>query len=620
MLFENLCKIFEMRIKLDKEKNVKTSLDVLSNYEKYAKKIDSIYNSEFQKELKPFISPGVTLEKEKDRLRRLIKLLEDRLDRRVELEDRFYDTTGKYITGLQMIVSEEELDEKKERLSLVSRYLETSEEIEQVTNSINELKNLLNEEEKKKEEYETKNKIMEDELYSSFMSVIKDDDYYKNISEEDINSELDNIRINVSEAKETLDITKESVGSLITNGLEDDYASYVEEAEKNYYNYKNKELILNIYKLVINFEDDFKLICSKRERINDLISEKKELSENLVINVENELSSFEEVVLSQCDILDNEKDTLDNINNYNSRINFKEERLEELNEVNSSVEILSILREYGLIDTYDSEDVVLDEELSEISEIEIPTLEEEVVPSEEETEELLVEEVYDPYRIVEVNDYPKTLNVGLAKLKGEGVREKVNKKLNPKKEEPTFEEVSASLEEEKVEEVALDNEVLTLEPKKDEEVTEETPLVEDTLEKPEMSVEMPVWELPAENNTLVEETLDKTEVPVEMPVWELPTEVEPKPVTFESSEISPLPVWEAVKPEFNVDKVEEINNVNITETPNTNSQNKNEEFSNMFWVPVSEEKVDSNAFVNLNIPVNNNLNKNSEFVFPTINN
>lgn len=36
--FENLCKIFEMRIKLDKERNIKTPSDVIDNYEKYAKK------------------------------------------------------------------------------------------------------------------------------------------------------------------------------------------------------------------------------------------------------------------------------------------------------------------------------------------------------------------------------------------------------------------------------------------------------------------------------------------------------------------------------------------------------------------------------------------------------
>ena len=50
--FENLCKIFETRIKLDKEKNIETPPDVLINYEKYSKKIDSIYNSKFEKEIK----------------------------------------------------------------------------------------------------------------------------------------------------------------------------------------------------------------------------------------------------------------------------------------------------------------------------------------------------------------------------------------------------------------------------------------------------------------------------------------------------------------------------------------------------------------------------------------
>ena len=61
MSFENLCKIFEMRIKLDKDNGIKSSLEVLNNYEKYCKKIDTIYNNEFQKELKPLISPAVTL-------------------------------------------------------------------------------------------------------------------------------------------------------------------------------------------------------------------------------------------------------------------------------------------------------------------------------------------------------------------------------------------------------------------------------------------------------------------------------------------------------------------------------------------------------------------------------
>ena len=154
--FENLCKIFEMRIKLDKEKGIDTPEDVLINYEKYAKKIDSIYNNDFEKEIKPLITPEVTLDKEKERLKKLIKLLEDRLSKRDNLENKFYITTGRYIKGLQLVVSESELNENKDRLELISKYLDTKDEIENITESIAKLKDSLLDEENKREESKKK--------------------------------------------------------------------------------------------------------------------------------------------------------------------------------------------------------------------------------------------------------------------------------------------------------------------------------------------------------------------------------------------------------------------------------------------------------------------------------
>lgn len=589
--FENLCKIFEMRIRLDKEKKTKTSLEILDKYERYSKKIDSIYNIQFQKELKPLISPAITLEKEEDRLRRLIKLLEDRLDKRIELEDKYYTSTGKYLTGLQMIVSEAELEDKRERLSLVSRYLETSTEINEVFESINKLKDLLTSEEMQKEEYEIKNKVMEDELYSSFMTVIKNDDYLKNVSEEEISTELEEIRSKVSETEETLDITKQSIGSLITNGLEDDYASYVEEAEKNYYLYKNREIILKIYKIVVDFEDNFKLICSKREKIGKLLEEQKQLKESLSINTEDELLSFEKILLVQNSILDNEREVIENIANYTSRIKFKEERLEELNIVNNSVEILSILREYGLIDTYDTEEVEIPEEV--VEEETTPEIEKIILPTLEETEEPVIEEFYDPYRIVEVKDYPRTLNIGLAKLKGESVREKVNKKLNPKKEEISFDDIAPSIvEPEELKEVVI----------------EENNII------PEVNTEIKI------NPTIIEQTEPFTEeIKIETPttpIWELPKEIEPKPVTFENQNINNEPVWDmfSINNTPITEQNEMVNSIDITSEPE--EQNKND----MFWIPVSESKLDTKDFPNLNIPISSSPTGNDNFIFPTFNN
>lgn len=619
-LFENLCRIFEMRIKLDKEKGSKTSLDVFDNYEKYSKKIDTIYNTEFQKELKSLISPAVTLEKEEDRLRRLIRLLEERLDKRIELEDRFYNSTGRNISGLQIIVSDAELSEKKERLSLITNYLETNKEIEDVTDSINKLKISLDEEENKKTEYEVKNKIMEDELYSSFISIINNDEYYKNISEEDINSELENIRSKVSETKETLDITKESIGSLVNSGLEEDYTSYIEEAEKSYYLYKNREIMLKIYRAVISFEDDFKQMYSKREMISGLLEEKKILREELNVNNEDELLSFEKTLLIQLKTLDNEREILENITNYTSRINFKEERLIELNELNNNSDVLVILREYGLIDTYEALDIpeeIIEEDNSEeyvnnyVPEIEIPTVEESVV-----------EEFYDPYRIVEIKDYPRTLNVGLARLKGESVREKVNKKLNPK-DEVKINDLNLIQEENKLNE----DKNITIEENKVENTSYHQNEVEDILPVDSiLSLNVPE-EIKVENvidsvSDGIKEATDDSEIgfhlndeiKAELPVWELPTEMEKKPTELENP-VSNLPVWDNIMPIFNEDNKQEekeINNIDIFTNPVDNNN------ANLFWVPVSDSKLETKDFPNINIPINNNFNRNDNFGFPTI--
>lgn len=543
--FENLCKIFEMRIKLDKERNIKTPSDVIDNYEKYAKKIDSIYNKEFEKEIRNLISPEVTLEKEETRLKRLIKLLEERLDKRRELEEHFYNSTGKYIDGFQLVVSEDELEEKKTRLDTITKYLTTKSEIDELTTSISKLKNSLIELEKEKEEYTEKNKVMEDNIYSSLMTSIKNDEYFTKINEDNYNIELSTVEDKVRENEETLEVTLDSVKSLMNSGTDDDYTSYIEDAEKNYYIWKNREIILKIYELVIAYEEDFDRIIAKRNKLEDLIEENNHLKNKLHIEDNNELLDFENLLLEQKDTLNSEKEVLENIVNYTSRIKFKEERLEELEEINNSYEILTILREYGIIDTYDTEEEA--EEIPEEVSEEIP---EEDAPKEEVLEDI-VNDTIDPYRIKEVIDYPKTLNIGLAKLKGESVRETVNRKLNPKPKINLFDELTKDMKpEEKVEETPSTNESVKEEPKQ--------PVKEDIV--------------PETNNITPE------------PIWTMPTE-----------EIEPV-------------KDEEINKINLENT------------NNMFWIPVSDSKLETKDFPNINIPINNKnfSNTKDNFGFPDL--
>lgn len=596
--FENLCKIFETRIKLDKEKNIETPPDVLINYEKYSKKIDSIYNSKFEKEIKPLIVPAVTIEKEEERLGKLISLLKSRLEKREELENRFYLTTGRYIKGLQLVVSESEFEDKKNRLETITKYLDTRNEINTVNESISELKDKLSDEVAKQDEYIKKNKIMEDELYNTFKDVISNDDYLSKLNEDDIDTEIAMVIDKVKDNKETLDVTKDSVNSLMISGDNDDYASYIEDAERSYFTWKNRELLLKIYSLVIKFEDNYNDLFEKRDKINKIIRNRRSIKDNLTIEVTDNFSSFEDVLKDQLDVLKNEKEVLENVSNYTNRISFKEERLSELEEANNSVEILSILREYGLIDTYDNK-----EELEEVP-LETPELEEDA----KKEEEIIVKEI-NPYRIVDVIDYPKSLNIGLARLKGESVREKVNKKLNPTIKAPTFDDITNEIDNSKEEDKVIDtsNNDLVDDKKLDNEGVKED-IVTPTWDIPKKEEAVtPTWEVPKKEDIIKK---DDTDVKVinddNIPVLGSNINTNINTVEEVNTSNGSVPIWNNTLD----------NNSNSTDTKILDNKE-----DNAFWVPVSDSKLDANVFPSIDIPVNNGFNGTKDnFGFPDINN
>ena len=610
--FENLCKIFETRIKLDKEKNIETPPDVLINYEKYSKKIDSIYNSKFEKEIKPLIVPAVTIEKEEERLGKLISLLKSRLEKREELENRFYLTTGRYIKGLQLVVSESEFEDKKNRLETITKYLDTRNEINTVNESISELKDKLSDEVAKQDEYIKKNKIMEDELYNTFKDVISNDDYLSKLNEDDIDTEIAMVIDKVKDNKETLDVTKDSVNSLMISGDNDDYASYIEDAERSYFTWKNRELLLKIYSLVIKFEDSYNDLFEKRDKINKIVRNRRSIKDNLTIEVTDNFSSFEDVLKEQLDVLKNEKEVLENVSNYTNRISFKEERLSELEEANNSVEILSILREYGLIDTYDNK-----EELEEVP-LETSELEED----NGDEEEIFVKEI-NPYRIVDVIDYPKSLNIGLARLKGESVREKVNKKLNPTIKAPTFDDITNEIDNSKEEDKVIDtsDNDLVDDKKLDNEGVKED-IVTPTWDIPKKEeVVTPTWEVPKKEDIIKK---DDTDIKVinddNIPVWGSNINTNINTVEEVNTSNGSVPIWNDT---FKTSESNNLNNNISTPSFDLKEENNKEEMSseNMFWVPVSDSKLDANVFPSIDIPVNNGFNGTKDnFGFPDINN
>ncbi len=630
--FENLCKIFETRIKLDRGKGIIPEDAVLSNYGKYAKKIDDIYNDIFAKEIKEIITPCTEIEDEEKRLEKLLSLLEGRLDKRHALEDRYYDATGEYLMSLQPIVSTYELNEKRDRLNLISKYLDTKREITNVTDDIAKMKNDLSEEEEKKEQYVAKNKIMEDELYSLFIGAIKNDDFYNNLNEDELDKKVSEAISNAEEAKETLDVTLDSVKSLAKSGMEDDYSSYVEDAEKNYYEWKNREITLKIYELVVILDDDFEQMIEKRAKINELVEERTNLKSQLRIEELDAFFEFEKALEKQINTLEEERAVLENINNYSNRISYKEERLGELEEDNNSPEMLTILREFGLVEVYDSEEEKAEEPVEEES-LDISFDEESKDDLAEPSEEEALSKFIDPYHISEIKDYPKTLNIGLAKLKGESVREKVNKKLNPNMAKPTFEDLmiptfdNKEEKEEPSEDNLLDLEKTSLQ--NDDRTLNEEEKVDFFEEKEESSNKlddvMPVWDLPSSREEDTSNKLDidfsnkqeedtSNKLNIDFPNKKEEDTSNKLDIDFpdKKEEDNILPVW-------NVSPMFEEESSNKIPEKDTNEMKVNEETDNNFWIPASEAKLEANEFPSINIPIHGNFSSEKDnFGFPAV--
>ena len=359
---------------------------------------------------------------------------------------------------------------------------------------------------------------------------------------------------------------------------------------------------------VLNYNDLFE----KRDKINKIIRNRRSIKDNLTIEVTDNFSSFEDVLKGQLDVLKNEKEVLENVSNYTNRISFKEERLSELEEANNSVEILSILREYGLIDTYDNK-----EELEEVP-LETPELEEDG----DEEEEIFVKEI-NPYRIVDVIDYPKSLNIGLARLKGESVREKVNKKLNPTIKAPTFDDITNEIDNSKEEDKVIDtsNNDLVDDKKLDNEGVKED-IVTPTWDIPKKEeVVTPTWEVPKKEDIIKK---DDTDIKVinddNIPVWGSNINTNINTVEEVNTSTGNVPIWNDT---FKTSESNNLNNNISTPSFDLKEENNKEEMSseNMFWVPVSDSKLDANVFPSINIPVNNGFNGTKDnFGFPDINN
>lgn len=468
----DLYKILRMSILLSQndvdEETLKKFQDASSN-------IDEILDKDYEKKLETLFYKTNTLEEEEDRLKKLVTLVKNRVEQRKSLIDDYQTITFKRFPDLGYINKSGELDLYETRLNTIKSYLDNSRLIKLNEIELSDLRDKLVKEHDKKQENEVINSRLETSLYNEFMNVLSDDAIYSTKDFSDVDNEILELQSKLQEAKDQKDTFVTAFDNLkssgITGELEIEYSSYVENSKKNYYLLKEEEYILKLYKLISDKKSDYGNLFVKREDIKNLLQERTLLRTELDIKEKDLLLPVSNLLLEQRQDIIAEKENIDNINNLTERIKLKESRLEDLNKEIGKPEILSILKEFSLIDTYDHNELVddkyddnLDFELEEEKEQEQEDLDKEEEPEtldnqklslfeellkegqkeqeepkteEIKEEEIIPEKVYQDNQIKESNTVP-TMNLGLSRLKSISVMKRVGDMLgaNVKKEEP----------------------------------------------------------------------------------------------------------------------------------------------------------------------------------------
>lgn len=351
---ENKYKILRMSLLLGSGENKD---ETINNFEDSSREIDAMNDEIYLKDLEKKFYDTLTLEEEEKKLTDLVDYIGGRVEQRLSLLSDFSNVTGFELTHLPPIKYYDRLEEYKERLSYIREYLGNTKKINQLNTEISDLENKLNNSYLNKAKSEEQNIKDEKELLNRFNNIIKNIPEFKDITLDNIGEKLTNIVAEVNDSKKSLDIFDKSLATLNQAGISDDeeeeYQSYVNNAKEIYYNNKELEYLFNLYILFNTTESDYDNIVSKRNSINDIIYDRIDLRKKLNINSIDKLSSLYETLEKQYSAIQKQQENIENIEIFNEDINSRKSQVNELEKDNQKVEILSLLKEFCIIDTYE---------------------------------------------------------------------------------------------------------------------------------------------------------------------------------------------------------------------------------------------------------------------------
>lgn len=352
---ENKYKILRMSLLLGRGEDQE---ETLTNFEEAARDIDAMNDEIYINDLEGKFYDTLTLEEEEKKLSILVDYIGGRVEQRISLLSDFSNVTGYDLTNLPPIKYYDKLDGYKERLKYIREYLNNIEEIKELDKKLDDAEKKLKEAYLNKATSEDYNNRNEEILLNKFENLFKST-ILKDITKENINEKVDEVSSLTEESKKSLDIFNKSFSTLTGSGIsyeeEEEYKSYVENAKMAYYENKEQEYILRIYQCLLKNETEYNKILEKREIINQLLYERIDLRKKLKINEQDTLNNLYDLLERQFEDIKHQKDNIELIDNLTEDINQYKESLNELEIDNQKVEILALLREFCLIDTYNDD-------------------------------------------------------------------------------------------------------------------------------------------------------------------------------------------------------------------------------------------------------------------------
>lgn len=339
--------------------NPKDKEKLLDSYMEVARSVNDKRYTAYVEGLDDFYYKTYNLEDEKVRLNALIKYINGYRDAFSKFNNEYKEITGLDLEDKEqyndLSIYENRLDNIKEYLSNCNRIKSLEEEVRNYERDLDRFtEEALNN--------DRVNRELEEKLLEFFMSFIHNNSFCEALDYSDIGFELEKVRDEIGHKRDELDNFYMAYESLLNQNLPDskinEYKSYVKEARMDYYTSREKEYVYELYELISSIETEYSDVVNKRERISRIFDDRLLLRGQLEIIDEDSFMDIEKFCNNQYSVIKAEKRVNDNISDAEKRIESAKEEIRGLRDKNETVDILSILNEFGIIDTYNSDNGV----------------------------------------------------------------------------------------------------------------------------------------------------------------------------------------------------------------------------------------------------------------------